>query len=130
MVPRPATVRQRAPRGLRPGPGTHRGVDLRNRAHSRSNPLPAYDLPGLSLALGIAVRSVGVSTPWGTVLLSGAVSKLYLETCALGLRGVFGGLAAAGDAGVAGWRVSLGPRQVAEVHVDVRDLAPAAALVE
>src|SRR5260221_12430980 len=124
MVPRPATVRQRAPRRLRTRPGAHGGMDLRNRAHSRSDPLPAHDLPGLSLALGIAVRSVGVSTPWGTLLLSGAVSKRYLETCALGLRGVFGGLAAAGGAGVAGRRGFLGPQPVAAVHVAVRDLAP------
>src|SRR2546430_14430153 len=109
MVPRPPPLRQRAPRRLWPWPGTHRGLDLRNRAHSRSNPLPAHDLPGLSLALGIAVRSVGVSTPCGTLLLSGAVSKLYLETCPSGLRGLFGGFAAAGDVG---GRVSLRPGQV------------------
>ncbi len=49
VVSRPAPLRQRPARGLRPGPGTHGGLDLRNGAHPRSDSLPAHALSRLSL---------------------------------------------------------------------------------
>ena len=49
VVSRPAPLRQRPARRLRPGPGTHRRLDLRNRAHPRSHPLPTHALSRLSL---------------------------------------------------------------------------------
>ena len=50
VVSRPAPLRQRPACGLRPGPGAHRGLDLRNRAHPRSDPLPTHALSRLSLS--------------------------------------------------------------------------------
>ena len=44
-----APLRQRPARRLRPGPGTHGGLDLRHRAHPRGNPLPAHAISRLSL---------------------------------------------------------------------------------
>ena len=49
VVSRPASLWQRAARGLRVGPRTHRRMDLRNRAHPRSHSLPTHALSRLSL---------------------------------------------------------------------------------
>src|SRR5207302_1194348 len=45
-----APLRQRAPCGFRHGPRARGGVDLRNRARPRGNPLAAHDLSRVSLA--------------------------------------------------------------------------------
>ena len=56
VVSRPAALRQRSARGLRPGPRTHGRMDLRNRAHPRSDPLPTHAVSRLSL---VALRRSG-----------------------------------------------------------------------
>src|ERR1700737_1366757 len=49
MVSGLAALRQRAAFGIWLGAGAHSGLDLRGRAHSRSDSVPAHALPGISL---------------------------------------------------------------------------------
>ena len=58
VVPRPAPLRQRSPRRLRPRHRAHRGVDLRPAPRARDHPVPAHDGADYSLKRKESLRTL------------------------------------------------------------------------